>query len=132
MKFTSPVLTLFLVLIALPAFPQNEEQVKKDFVKTFSSGKTAGLQKYFDGFVSIDIPGSTGLFSAVRSQSQLQDFFNKYPVSRFSMKQEGFTGKKFFLIGCLYSGQKCWNVYFLLVPKGKSYCIQQMEIEETE
>lgn len=132
MKFVSPVLTLLIAMITLPGLSQNTEQVQKDFVKTFSSGKSSGLQKYFEGFVSVDIPGTTGLYTAVRSQSQLQGFFDKNPVSSFSLKQDGFTGKKYFLIGCFYSGNKSWYVYFLMVPNGGSYCIQQMEIEETD
>ena len=130
MKFSAPVLTLFLVLLAFPAHSQNTGQVKKDFVNAFNAGKSSEMKPYFHGFVSVNIPGSTGLYTAVRSQSQLQHFFDKYPVSRFSMKEDGFTGKKYFLIGCFYSGKKSWNVYFLMVPEGKSYCIQQMEIEE--
>lgn len=130
MKFSGPVLTLFLLLLAFPALSQNKEQVKKDFVSAFHAGKSSEIKPYFQSFVSVNIPGSTGLFTAVRSQSMLQHFFDKFPVSRFSLKEDGFTGKKYFLIGCYYSGQKSWNVYFLMVPKGKSYCIQQMEIEE--
>ena len=130
MKFSGPVLTLFVVLLAFPALSQNTEQVKKDFVSTFNTGKSSEMKPYFQGFVSVNIPGSTGLFTAVRSQSKLQHFFEKYPVSSFSMKEDGFTGKKYFLIGCFHSGKKSWNVYLLMVPEGKSYCIQQMEIEE--
>lgn len=129
MKFSGSVFTLFLVLIAFPAFSQGTAQVKKDFIKTFQSGKASDMQSYFQGFVSVNVQGNTGLYTAVRSQSQLQHFFDKYPVSRFSMKEDGFTGKKYFLIGCFYSGHKSWNVYFLLVPRGKGYCIQQIEIE---
>lgn len=130
MKLSRSVLSLFLVLIAFPALSQNTEQVKKDFVSAFNSGKSSEMKSYFRGFVSVNIPGSTGLYTAIRSQSQLQHFFDNYPVTRFSMKEDGFTGKKYFLIGCFYSGNKSWNVYFLMVPEGKSYCIQQMEIEK--
>ena len=132
MKFCGSVLTLFFVLLAFPALSQNTEQVKKDFVQAFNAGKSSDMKPYFQGFVSLNIPGSTGLYTAVRSQSQLQHFFDKYPVSRFSMKEDGFTGKKYFLIGCFYSGRKSWNVYFLMVPQGKSYCVQQIEIEEKD
>ena len=132
MKFSSPVLSLFFVLLAIPVLSQNTVQVKKDFVSAFNSGKSSEMKPYFQGFVSVNIPGSSGLYTAIRSQSQLQHFFDKYPVSRFSMKEDGFTGKKYFLIGCFYSGKKSWNVYFLMVPEGKSYFIQQMEIEEKD
>ncbi|MBE0649378.1 MAG: DUF4783 domain-containing protein [Bacteroidales bacterium] len=132
MKSLGIVLTLFMVMLASPFYSQNTDQVKKDFVRTFSVGKAAGMQKYFDGFVNVDLPGTTGLYTAVRSQSQLQDFFDKYPVKSFSMKEDGFTGKKYFLIGSFLSDKKSWNVYILLVPKKGSYCIQQMEIEETD
>lgn len=132
MKSTSLALTILLAMLAFPAFSQNTEQVKKDFVKTFKSGKASDMQPYFNGFVNVDIPGSTGLYTAVRSQSQLQDFFDKHPVSRFSMKESGFTGKKYFLIGSFLSGDRSWNVYILMVPKNKSYCIQQMEIEQND
>ena len=132
MKFFGPALTVLFVLLAIPSFSQNKDQVKQDFVKTFSSGKSVMMQKYFDGFVSVDIPGITGLFTAVRSQSQLQNFFDKYPVSRFSLKEDGLTGKKYFLIGNFRSDEKSWNVYILMIPKAGSYCIQQIEIEETD
>lgn len=132
MKFAGSILTLLIAMTVFPAFPQNTEQVKKDFVRTFSTGNASGMQKYFEGFVSVDIPDNMGLYTAVRSQSQLQGFFEKNRVSSFSLKQEGFTGKKFFLIGCYHSKAKSWNVYFLMIPKAKSYCIQQMEIEETK
>ncbi len=131
MRFFGPALTVLLVTLAFPSFSQSKDQVRQDFVETFSSGKSAGMQKYFEGFVSVDIPGSTGFFTAVRSLSQLQDFFDKNRVSRFSLKEDGFTGKKYFLIGNFRSGKKNWNVYILMVPKAASYCIQQMEIEET-
>jgi len=132
MRFFSMALTVLLVMIALPSLSQNKDDVKQDFVKTFSSGKSAGMQKYFEGFVSIDIPGTTGLFTAVRSQSQLQEFFDKNPVSHFSLKEDGFTGKKYFLIGSFQSSSKSWNVYILMVPKSGSYYIQQIQIEETD
>lgn len=132
MKLAGPVLTLWVVLLAFPAFSQNTGQVKKDFIKTFNSGSSSHMRHYFQGFVSVNIPGSTGLYTAVRSQSQLEHFLDKYPVSHFAFKEDGLTGKKYFLIGCFYSGQKSWNVYFLMVPEGKSYCIQQIEIEETD
>ncbi len=132
MKSSAPVLLILMTLFALPLSGQNTGPVKKAFVKTFTSARAADMQLYFDGFVNVDLPGSTGLFTAVRSQSQLQDFFNKHPVSGFRMQEEGFTGKKYFLIGSFESRQKHWNVYFLLVPKDGRYCIQQMEIEATD
>lgn len=130
MKFSAPVLTLFLILLVIPAPAQNTGQVKKDIVKAFHSGQSSDMKPYFQSFVSVNIPGCTGLYNAVRSQSQLQQFFDKYPVSRFSIEEDGFTGKKYFLIGCFYSGKRSWNVYFLMVPKRKNYCIQQMEIKK--
>lgn len=130
MKYSGSFFTVLLVILSSSLFSQNKDQIKQDFVKAFKTGESSHLQKYFEGFVGVNIPGTIGLYTAARSKSQLQEFLKKHPAGHFSLEETGFTGENYFLIGSLWYAKKKWNVYFLMAPKNGSYHIQQIEIEE--
>ena len=122
---------IYLLLITGPlwGFAQQPRQMKKDFTTAFSKGETAVLKAYFKGFVNMNIPGEKGFFSENKARWLLDDFFQKHKPSAFSLKEDGFSGDNYYLIGEYSSGQSRWNVYFLFSPDEKSFQIQQIDIE---
>jgi hypothetical protein len=125
-------LFLLLLLISWPVigFSQHPQQIKKDFTTAFSTGNTSTLKGYFKGFVNINIPGKKGFYSDTKAKWLLQDFFQKHEVKGFSLKENGYSGDNYYLIGQYGSGATLWNVYFLFSPGEKDFQIQQMDIEQ--
>jgi len=130
MKMKDFFLLLLLVSWPVIGFSQHPQQIKKDFVTAFSNGNSSTLKSYFKGFVNINIPGEKGFYSDTKAKWLLQDFFQKYEVKGFSLKENGYSGDNYYLIGQYSSGQTLWNVYFLFSPGGKDFQIQQMDIEQ--
>ena len=122
---------LYLILITGPlwGFAQQPQQMKKDFTIAFSKGETAVLKTYFKGFVNMNIPGEKGFFSESKAWWLLQDFFQHHKVTAFSVKEDGFSGDNYYLIGEYGSGQSRWNIYFLFSPGEENFQIQQIDIE---
>jgi len=127
-------LLLYVLLIGLPslALPQNTQQIKKDFTAAFSKGKASTLQSYFKSFVKLNISENSGFFSESKSFWILKDFFKKNNVSKFTLKESGFAGDNYYLIGIYTSGNRQWNVYGLFGPGKNGYQIQQLDIEEND
>ena len=125
-------LYLFLLLINWPVlgFSQQPKQIKKDFTAAFSNGNMSMLKSYFKGFVDINIPGEKGFYSDTKASWLLQDFFQKHKVKGFSLKENGYSGDNYYLIGEYSSGTTLWNVYFLFSPGENNFQIQQMDIEK--
>ncbi len=123
---------LLLLLVSWPVlgFSQHPQQIKKDFVAAFSNGNSSPLKKYFTGFVNINLPGEKGFCSDTKAKWLLHDFFQKHKAMKFSLKESGFSGDNFYLIGKYSSGQTLWNVYFLFSPGESNFQIQQMDIEQ--
>ncbi len=123
---------LFLLLISWPTavFSQQPQQIKKDFTAAFSNGNTSILKSYFKGFVNINIPGEKGFCSDTKASWLLQDFFQKHKVKGFSLKETGYSGDNYYLIGQYSSGTTLWNIYFLFSPGEDNFQIQQMDIEQ--
>ncbi len=122
---------MFLV-ISLPilGFSQQPQQIKKDFTAAFSNGNTETLKSYFKGFVNINIPGNKGFYSDTKAQWLLEDFFKKHKATGFSLKENGYSGDNYYLIGQYSSGQSRWNIYFLFSPGEDNFQIQKMDIEQ--
>jgi len=123
---------LLFILISWPVvgFSQHTQQIKNDFVTAFSNGNSSTLKSYFKGFVNINIPGEKGFYSDSKAKWLLLDFFQKHKAREFSLKESGFSGDNFYLIGKYSSGQTQWNVYFLFSPGESNFQIQQMDIEQ--
>ncbi len=123
---------LLFILISWPVvgFSQHTQQIRKDFVTAFSNGNSSTLKSYFKGFVNINIPGEKGFYSDSKAKWLLLDFFQKHKAREFSLKESGFSGDNFYLIGKYSSGQTQWNVYFLFSPGESNFQIQQMDIEQ--
>jgi hypothetical protein len=123
---------LFLLLISWPVlgFSQQPQQIKRDFTAAFSNGNTSTLNIYFKGFVNINIPGKKGFYSDTKAKWLLQDFFQKHKAKGFLLKENGYSGDNYYLIGQFSSGQNRWNIYFLFSPGENNFQIQQMDIEQ--
>lgn len=130
MKMKDFFLVFVLISCPLLGFSQQPQQIKKDFVAAFSNGSSSTLKSYFKGFVNINIPGEKGFYSDSKAKWLLHDFFQKHKAREFSLKESGFSGDNFYLIGKYSSGQTLWNVYFLFSPGESNFQIQQMDIEQ--
>jgi len=132
-KLTRTVKGKFFVIAVLfflgTSLPQNKDQVKRDVQSACSKGDVSYLNPYMHGFVLAQIPGSSGMTSAERCRSLLKTFFKNNPPRKFTLQESGKTGENFFIIGTLWSGQKKWNVYFLLAPQSDRYQLQQIDIQ---
>jgi hypothetical protein len=135
-KISGKEMTRFLMYVFLVVTPffglaqQQQQQMKKDFTSAFTRGETSPLHAYFKGFVNVNIPGQKGFYPENKSRWLLQDFFQKHPVKTFSLKESGFSGDNFYLIG-LYEGKAAqWNIYFLFSPGQKGFQVQQIDIEK--
>ncbi len=125
-------LFLLLMLTSWPVtgLPQQSQQIKKDFVSAFSNGNTRLLDNYFHGFINMTLSGKKGFYPDIKAKWLLEDFFQKHKVSRFTLKESGYSGDNYYLIGIYDSGTTQWNVYFLFSPGEKKFQIQQMDIEQ--
>jgi len=123
---------LLLLFISWPVFgfSQHTQHIKKDFTTAFSTGNISALKSYFNGFVNINIPGEKGFYSDTKAKWLLQNFLHKYEVRSFSLKENGYSGDNYYLIGQYSSGVTLWNVYFLFSPGKNDFQIQQMDIEQ--
>ncbi len=84
---------------SLSAFSQEPQQLKKDFVSSFTYGEMSHLKVYFNGFVNMNIPGGKGFYSDTKAKWLLQDFFQKYKAKEFLLKENGYSGDNYYLIG---------------------------------
>ncbi len=123
---------VFFALLPLWGFSQQPQQMKKDFVSAFSKGETVPIKSYFKGFVNMNIPGEKGFYPQNKARWLLQDFFQKNRVKTFSLKDSGFSGDNFYLIGLYGSTGARWNIYFLFSPGENGFQIQQIDIEQSE
>ena len=123
---------LLFLLISWPVcgFSQPPQQIKKDFTSAFLNGNTNTLKKYFKGFVNINIPGEKGFYSDAKAKWLLQNFFQEHKSKGFLLKESGYSGDNYYLIGQYSSEKSRWNIYFLFSPAGKNFQIQQMDIEQ--
>ncbi len=121
---------VFFAILPLFGVAQQPQQMKKDFVSAFSKGETAPLKTYFKGFVNMNIPGEKGFYPQNKARWLLQDFFEKNRVGLFSLKESGFSGDNYYLIGLYGSGPARWNIYFLFSPGEHGYQVQQIDIEQ--
>ena len=130
MKTTRIFLFLSFLGWSLLAFSQEPQQLKKDFISTFTNGEMSHLNAYFNGFVSMNIPEGKGFYSDTKAKWLLQDFFQKYKAKEFLLKENGYSGDNYYLIGQYSSHTSRWNVYFLFSPKDHNFQIQQIDIEQ--
>ncbi len=119
-----------LVIGPVQSFSQQTRQMKKDFTIAFSKGETRALNSYFKGFVNMNIPGEKGFYPQNKSRWLLDDFFREHQVTGFALKESGFSGDNFYLIGLYSSGKTQWNIYFLFSPGENGYQVQQIDIEQ--
>ena len=122
---------LFLLLVSWPVlgFSQQPQQIKKDFTAAFSNGEISPLESYFKGFVNVNISGEKGFYSHTKAIWLVQDFLQKHKAKGFSLKENGYSGDNYYLIGQYSSRQSRWNIYFLFSPGENNFQIQQIDIE---
>ncbi len=130
MKIAGVFLFLSFFGWSLLAFSQEPQQLKKDFISTFTYGEMSHLETYFNGFVNMNIPGGKGFYSDTKAKWLLRDFFQKYKAKGFLLKENGYSGDNYYLIGQYSSHTVRWNVYFLFSPKDHNFQIQQIDIEQ--
>jgi hypothetical protein len=132
MKLKNFLIAFGLLYLPLAGLSQTQpQQIKTAVTQSFSKASTGALEKYFEGFVSVNMPGEKGFYSQSKAKWLLQDFFQKYPSKGFSLKESGFSGNNYYLIGQYNAGKSKWNVYFLFSPGNQEkFQIQQIDIEK--
>lgn len=94
------------------------------------SGNASAISQYFDATIDLTILEKESIYSRQQAQMVLQDFFNKNPVSSFSIIHRGSSAQgSSYGIGKLTAGGQSFRVYYFVKQKGEGYFIQEMRFE---
>ena len=115
------VASLFLVSFK----PLNLDEV----ATAIRSGNVDQLSSFFDNRVDLSLPDKTDTYSKSQAEMIIRDFFSRYGVRNFQIKQRGETGGLEFCIGTLQTQNGDFRTCLYLKQKGDRQFIQQLRFQ---
>ena len=111
---------------------RGQSTTTNQIVSAVRNADAAGLAKYFNSTVDLELGNSDGNYSKKQAEIILKDFFQKNPVQSFSINHEGSSndGSKYMIGSCVGKNKKKFRVYILLKNKNDGLLITQLQFEE--
>jgi hypothetical protein len=106
-----------------------EAQIPDEIVSGIRSGNSAKLSKYFNQNVELLVLDFECSCSKSQAQQVVNDFFAKYPPSKFTIIHQGGKGDSNYAIGSLETPNGKFRVYFLIKTINQVSFIHQLRIE---
>lgn len=100
-----------------PQVPEDQMfyEISDNIADAIRSGNASALAAYFAPTIQLSVPGKKGDFSRTQAEIIMQDFFNKYPPSSFSVNSEGkSSGTNFYTLGTYSSGSVQFKAYYVI------------------
>ncbi len=107
----------FRVNAAEPQLPDDQMfyEISDNIADAIRSGNASALAAYFAPTIQLSVPSKKGDFSRTQAEIIMQDFFNKYPPSSFSVNSEGkSSGTNYYTLGIYTSGSVQFKVYYVI------------------
>jgi hypothetical protein len=107
----------FRVNAAEPQLPDDQMfyEISDNIADAIRSGNASALSAYFAPTIQLSVPSKKGDFSRTQAEIIMQDFFNKYPPSSFSVNSEGkSSGTNYYSLGIYTSGSVQFKVYYVI------------------
>ena len=127
MKKFALYLPLFIWLFTLTI--NASAQVPDEIVNGIRSGNAAKLSKFFNQNVELLVLDFECSCSKSQTQQVLNEFFTKYPPSKFTIVHKGGKGDSNYIIGTLETPGGKFRVSFLIKTINQVTIIHQLRIE---
>jgi hypothetical protein len=107
-----------------------------DIVEELSGGLKKGdykvFSKYFANTVTLNLPGSEGIFSKTQAEQILRDFFFKNPSRDFSLSHQGESkeGARYFIGTLSSTNNSSYRVYCHLKKQNDTFKIFELRLEK--
>ena len=127
LKKIKSLLLIFTLLISTTVFSQNFNSISK----AMQVGNASELAKHFDGNVEVTILKKSSNYSKSQAEMVIKNFFNSnQPRSYKSVHNGSSGGGAQYQIGELVCSSKTYRTYIFGKPKGGSFLIQEIRIED--
>jgi len=124
---------LMLSFVGLNSFATDDlTQATNQISQAISKGDAAGVAKFFDSSVDMDILGNEGTHSKFQAEQILRNFFDKNKVSKFEVAHNTSSpsnNSKAF-VGWLTANGKRYRLFVQLSNAGDKTIIQELSIKE--
>jgi hypothetical protein len=122
------ILTLSLICSGLLAQSQT---LMDDFTSAMKTGQAAGLSKYLDNAVQLNINGNMDVVNRNEAVKRLQQFFGSNEATAFKDLHQGASRGKDarYFIGQLVAGDITWRTYTYVKTQGEKEVIAELRIE---
>jgi len=104
-------------------------QIPDDIISSIRSGNSTKLSKYFNQNVELLVLDFECSCSKSQAQQVVNDFFTKYPPSKFTIIHQGGKGDSNYAIGNLETKNGKFRVNFMIKTINQVTFIHQLIIE---
>jgi len=121
----------FLSFSAVEANP-SYDQVADQIVQSISKGDAAGVAKFFDTSVDVNILGKSGTYSKPQAEQMLKTFFSQHRVDKFEIihNTSSPNNSSNAFVGWLTSNGKRYRLFVQMAESGNSKIIQEISVRE--
>lgn len=130
MKKTSIILFLFTISF-LPVKLFAQKGISQEIISAFDNRSSAVLCNYLDTEAGLQLPGTTGTFSADAACDYICQFFQTNVPQTFQVMHQGTSNESAFLIGKLVTSNGTYRVNVLTREVSGKQRIQQLRIEKS-
>lgn len=115
------------MLLSVPFYQNAQAASVPDGLKNaIKSGNAKETAKFFNSSIELDILGNENVYSKAQAEQILRSFFEKHPVTGFTILFEGGKDSSQYAIGKLTTSKGTFRVNILI----KAQIILQLRIEE--
>jgi hypothetical protein len=122
------LILLFMGIIFATTFVS--AQIPDEIIVSLSTGNASKLAKNFNQNVELVVLDNENVYSKAHAEQVIDDFFKKYPPTKFTIIHQGGKGDSSYAIGTLQSSKDKFRVYFLLKMVNNVAYIHQLRIEK--
>ena len=126
------VLITILSAFSLSVKVQAQEPLQ-EVVQYIRGGNVAGMAKYLDKIVGININNNQASYSSSQAEIILKDFFSKNVVKEFNVAQGGNTGTSSqYAIGDLQTSTGLYQLYVVIKMSDNKFLIKELRFEKID
>lgn len=131
-KFYKTILITILCVFSMSATVQAQEPLQ-EVVQYIRGGNVAGMVKYFDKSVGININNNQATYSSSQAEIILKDFFSKNVVKEFNVAQSGNRENNAqWAIGDLSTSTGSYQLYVKISMINNKFLIKDFRFEKIE
>lgn len=131
-KFYKRILFTILCVCSLHVVSHAQEPLQ-EVVQYIRGGNVAGMAKYFDKMVGVNINNNQASYSSSQAEIILKDFFSKNVVKEFNVAQGGNSGTTSqYAIGDLQTSTGLYQLYVVIKMTQDKFLIKELRFEKIE